>query len=58
MMTNKEDAVDKIDTVIEDCETQINKLKQMNDVGWDCYYVGNWEAMRDALEYVKKELEK
>jgi len=35
--------------VLDDCQNQVNCLKETDDVSWDCYVSGNWQVMADNI---------
>lgn len=48
--------VEKIQTVIDDCNSQADQLNKDGTLAWDCNEVENWENMADLLSQVVKAL--
>jgi hypothetical protein len=57
-MTDKEKIIDLIETVKQDCQSQVDALEQTNDVAWNCYDIPAWQYMveflDDAIELINK----
>lgn len=55
--TPKEEALLRLDTIKQDCESQVNALEQRQDVSWDCYSLGNWSSMLNNINKIMELLE-
>lgn len=53
---NKEIIKGHLMTLISDCESQENSLRERLDVSWDCFDIGNWASMAESLRLIADEL--
>lgn len=53
---NKELIKGHLITLLEDCESQENSLRENLSESWDCFDIGNWAAMSESIRLVAKEL--
>ena len=49
-MTEKEELKFLLETLENDCLSQIHSLDETNDLSWSCYETDNWYAMLESIE--------
>ena len=53
----KTKVIRNLETILNDIESQVNSLRQTNDVDWDCYDLNHWEWMipdiKEAIKFIK-----
>ncbi len=54
----KKEIISILETVLEDCQSQADSLKERQDIYWDCYDAGNWQAMADNLAQAIKKIKR